>query len=160
MSISAADASNGIQHLKLKSQRLLQPRQQTLVSDPDDHRCRFGHPLSFPISLSAWLWEPRLCILQIVSLWSLILWRSGFRRNRTKERLSKNLEESSFFTSPSLVPLLEEGIFRGIVQPLLTRAIQIIVPAAAAVAFGPFSIAATVSIVASGIIFRRRPLFQ
>lgn len=72
--------------------------------------------------------------------------------DKNESEYSKQLIGSLFYVSV-IGPIAEEGIFRGIVQPLLTRAIQIIVPAAAAIAFGPFSIATTVSIVASGIIF-------
>ncbi len=72
--------------------------------------------------------------------------------DKSESKYSKQLESSLFYVSV-IGPIAEEGIFRGVVQPLLTRAIQIIVPAAAAIAFGPFSIATTISIVASGIFF-------
>lgn len=74
---------------------------------------------------------------------------------RTKERRS---EYSKFLAKNSLAvalfgPIQEEAIFRGGFQPLITHAIQMIVPAASAVLFGPFSIATTVSIVATGVFF-------
>jgi membrane protease YdiL (CAAX protease family) len=51
-------------------------------------------------------------------------------------------------------PIAEEGIFRGFMQPLLTRGIQILVPAATAVLFGTgLSIATAVSIAATAVIF-------
>lgn len=53
-----------------------------------------------------------------------------------------------------LAPFLEEGIFRGLLQPLATRAILFIVPAAAAAFLGTgLSIAVTVSIVGTAAIF-------
>lgn len=51
-------------------------------------------------------------------------------------------------------PIVEEGIFRGLLQPLATRAILFIVPAAAAAFLGTgLSIAVVVSIVATAAIF-------
>jgi membrane protease YdiL (CAAX protease family) len=58
------------------------------------------------------------------------------------------------FLGTVVAPVLEEGIFRGLLQPLATRAILWIVPTAAALCFGTgLSVAMTVSIVATGAIF-------
>lgn len=74
---------------------------------------------------------------------------------KVKERRS---EYGKMLAKESLVvalfgPIQEEAIFRGGFQPLITHVIQLIVPAASAVLFGPFSIATTVSIVATGVFF-------
>ncbi len=74
---------------------------------------------------------------------------------KVKERRS---EYSKMLAKESLLvalfgPIQEEAIFRGAYQPLISAAIQVIVPAASAVLFGPFSIATTVSIVATGVFF-------
>jgi membrane protease YdiL (CAAX protease family) len=51
-------------------------------------------------------------------------------------------------------PIVEEGVFRGFVQPLLTVGIQILVPAATAALFGTgLSVATAVSVVATAVIF-------
>ncbi len=74
---------------------------------------------------------------------------------KVKERRS---EYSKMLAKESLAvalfgPIQEEAIFRGAYQPLFSAAVQVIVPAASAVLFGPFSIATTVSIVATGVFF-------
>ncbi len=51
-------------------------------------------------------------------------------------------------------PIAEEGIFRGLIQPLVTKSIQILVPAATAALFGTgLSVATVVSIVATSVFF-------
>lgn len=73
-----------------------------------------------------------------------------------KERRSKYekiLAEQTFETA-FIYPIVEEALFRGGLQTLLTYATQSFVPATAAVLLGPhFTIAATVSVVATGIFF-------
>lgn len=92
-----------------------------------------------------------ICILKIASNVVIDTFRED-SENEPKSAYFKSLEEN-FFDTAVFGPIAEEGIFRGIVQPLLTRAILIIVPAAAGIAFGPFTIATTVSVVVSGIFF-------
>ncbi len=59
------------------------------------------------------------------------------------------------------MPIVEEGFFRGILQPLATHAILYVAPTAAAAFAGTsLSIAATVSIVAIGVIFGLAHLFN
>src|SRR5579872_2362088 len=59
------------------------------------------------------------------------------------------------------MPIVEEGLFRGILQPLTTHAILFVAPtAAAAFAATSLSIAAAVSIVATGVIFGLAHLFN
>jgi membrane protease YdiL (CAAX protease family) len=63
------------------------------------------------------------------------------------------LDEHPLFAT-LIFPIAEEGVFRGILQPLTTHAILYVVPTAAAAFAGTsLSIAAAVSIVAIGIIF-------
>lgn len=51
-------------------------------------------------------------------------------------------------------PIAEESLFRGGMQPLLTKAIEWIIPSTAAALIGPsFSIAATTSILVTGVFF-------
>ncbi len=63
--------------------------------------------------------------------------------------LRSSLLNVSFFG-----PIAEEGIFRGYIQPLMTKAIQVLAPAAAvALLGGGMSVAVVVSIVATSILF-------
>ena len=58
-------------------------------------------------------------------------------------------------------PIEEEGVFRGIIQPLIAHSIQILVPAAAMAAFGPsLSVAVVVSIVATSVFFGAMHFFN
>lgn len=58
-------------------------------------------------------------------------------------------------------PFLEEGFFRGFLQPLVMRSIVILVPAAAAAFLGTsFTIASTVSIVATAALFGIAHIFN
>ncbi len=63
--------------------------------------------------------------------------------------LRKSLLQASLFG-----PIVEEGVFRGVIQPLVTKSIQILVPAAAAALFGTGpSVATAVSVVATSVLF-------
>lgn len=60
-----------------------------------------------------------------------------------------------------VAPVIEEGIFRGLIQPLATRAILFLIPAAGAALLGPsLSIAVTVSVVATAVLFGITHLFN
>lgn len=69
-----------------------------------------------------------------------------------KSEYSKNLVKSLLAVS-LFAPIAEEGLFRGLVQPLLAKSIQILVPAAAAAFFGPFTVATAVSVLATSVFF-------
>jgi hypothetical protein len=78
-----------------------------------------------------------------------ILPRTEEKNSKYQQALRDALLEVSVFG-----PIAEEGVFRGIIQPLLTRTIQILLPAAAVAFFGtPLSIAVFISVVASSILF-------
>ncbi len=67
---------------------------------------------------------------------------------------NKNLSFSEKLAATVAAPILEEGFFRGILQPLAIRAIVFIVPAASAAFLGTgLSVAVLVSVVATAILF-------
>ncbi len=78
-----------------------------------------------------------------------ILPRKEEKNSKYRQALRDALLEVSVFA-----PLGEEGVFRGIMQPLVTRTIQILFPAAAVALVGtPLSVAVAVSIAATSVIF-------
>jgi membrane protease YdiL (CAAX protease family) len=71
------------------------------------------------------------------------------KNSEYQKHLRKSLLAVSFFG-----PIAEEGVFRGLIQPLVTKSIQILVPAATAAVFGTgLSVATVVSIVATSVLF-------
>src|SRR6185503_6739912 len=60
-----------------------------------------------------------------------ILKHTDEKNSEYAKSIRKSLFEVSLFG-----PIAEEGIFRGLIQPLLTKSIQILAPAAATVVFG------------------------
>lgn len=78
-----------------------------------------------------------------------ILQESPEENNEYGKYIRKSLLAVSLFG-----PIAEEGIFRGLIQPLGTKSIQILVPAAAAALFGTgLNVATAVSIVATSVLF-------
>jgi membrane protease YdiL (CAAX protease family) len=78
-----------------------------------------------------------------------IISRTKDNNNEYDKYVRKSLLAVSLFG-----PIAEEGIFRGLIQPLVTRSIQILVPVAATALFGTgLSVATAVSIVATSVLF-------
>lgn len=68
-------------------------------------------------------------------------------------KYSQNIARSLLFIA-LFGPIVEEGLFRGLIQPLLTKTIQILIPAAASSVFGSgLTIATLVSIIATAALF-------
>lgn len=66
----------------------------------------------------------------------------------------QKITRGNLFAGSVFIPIAEEGIFRGLLQPCCAQAIQILIPAAEAALFGPqLSIAVVASIVATSILF-------
>ncbi len=64
------------------------------------------------------------------------------------------LLQNDLLSGAVFAPLAEEAVFRGGIQPMLTKVFQMIVPASAGALIGtPLSIASSISIVATGILF-------
>jgi len=92
----------------------------------------------------------------------VILDRSGILP-RVEEKNSKYSEaiRSALLSVSIFGPIVEEGVFRGFLQPVLTNAVQILIPAAAAALFGPtLSVAVIVSVVATSVLFGAAHLFN
>lgn len=71
-------------------------------------------------------------------------------KNSKYEKMSRN----NLLVGSVFAPIAEEGLFRGLLQPLCARAIQILLPATAAALFGPhLTVAVVASIVATSIVF-------
>ena len=71
------------------------------------------------------------------------------KNSKYGKHLRSSLLSASFFG-----PIVEEGIFRGYIQPIMTKAIQILAPAAAAALLGGgMSVAVIVGIVATAVLF-------
>jgi membrane protease YdiL (CAAX protease family) len=71
------------------------------------------------------------------------------KNNEYDKHLLRSLLHVSVFG-----PIAEEGLFRGLVQPLLTKSVQVLIPAATVVFFGTgLSVATAVAIVATSVLF-------
>ncbi|MGC1878917.1 MAG: CPBP family intramembrane glutamic endopeptidase [Rhabdochlamydiaceae bacterium] len=71
------------------------------------------------------------------------------KNNEYDKHLLRSLLHVSVFG-----PIAEEGIFRGLVQPLLTKSVQVLIPAATVIFFGTgLSVATAVAIVATSVLF-------
>ncbi len=86
--------------------------------------------------------------------------RLGFLREDRGNEYSKLVR--NFPLSGTLIaPVVEEGIFRGVIQPLIARSIIWLVPTATAAFFGAgFAVATAVSIVATATLFGFVHLFN
>ena len=92
-------------------------------------------------------------VCQIISLTLLknvgVIQVDNEKNSDYRKHIQKSLLATSLFA-----PIAEEGLFRGFIQPLLTKSVQILVPAAAVAFFGAgLSVATAVSILATSIFF-------
>jgi membrane protease YdiL (CAAX protease family) len=110
--------------------------------------CVFLAPMTAPIGMAVGVGT-----VVVSSLFVIVLKMTNLMEEDKNSEYSKYLEDYPFIGT-LVAPVLEEGFFRGLVQPLATHAILFIVPAAAAAFLGTgLSIAVIVSIVATATIF-------
>jgi membrane protease YdiL (CAAX protease family) len=111
--------------------------------------CVFLAPTTAPIGIAA-----GVTIFSVNALATLVLKVTNLLAEDPDNEYRKTLLEYPILTT-LIGPILEEGFFRGLIQPLTTRAILFIAPAAAAALYvgTGLSVAVTISIVATAAIF-------
>ncbi len=93
--------------------------------------------------------------LVFTTAYTVVLDKTGILP-QTEDKNSKyeKMDRANLLLGSVFAPIAEEGIFRGLLQPLCARAIQILLPATAAAVFGPhLTVAVVASIVATSIFF-------
>jgi membrane protease YdiL (CAAX protease family) len=110
--------------------------------------CVFLAPATAPIGIAI-----GVVIFSVSGLAALVLKVTHLLDEDPDSEYQKTLLEHPILAT-LVAPILEEGFFRGLMQPLAARAILFIAPAAAALYLGTgLSIAVTISIVATAAIF-------
>ena len=110
--------------------------------------CVFLAPATAPLGIAA-----GVIIFSVNGLVALALKVANLVTEDPDSEYQKTLLEYPLLAT-LVAPILEEGFFRGLVQPLAARTILLVAPAAAALYLGTgLSIAVTISIVATAAIF-------
>lgn len=92
-------------------------------------------------------------ILAAMAVVSIVMNAAGLTKKDENSEYEKSILENPWLGT-LVAPIAEEGIFRGLIQPLAMRCVLWAIPAAGAALLGPgITIATTVAVVATAAIF-------